>query len=77
MAFGQRFNLGPLKCPAVPELFLWCRDFYKLATKLLEEGKLKPHRPIVREGGLKGVLEEGLWDTRQRKISGHKLVYKM
>lgn len=46
--------------------------FFKLASKLLEEGKIKPPPYEVREG-LEGALQ-GIDDLRQGKISGKKIV---
>jgi len=50
--------------------------FWKLAGKLLEQGKLKVHPLSVRPNGLRGVLE-GLKEMREGKVSGEKLVYKI
>jgi NADPH:quinone reductase-like Zn-dependent oxidoreductase len=76
ICFGQRFSLGPYDLPDMPDEFDWAKKWWTLATKLVAEGKIKPHRPIVREGGLGGVLQ-GLNDMRQQKIRGYKLVYRM
>lgn len=51
-------------------------EFLELATKLLAEGKLKPHPEQAGKDGLKGVLE-GLQFLREDKVSGAKLVYKV
>ena len=62
--------------PASMEDFEFSVMFWKLAGKLLEQGKLKVHPPSVRPNGLRGVLE-GLQEMREGKVSGEKLVYKI
>lgn len=74
--FGQRFSLGPIDCPDLPQQFTWSKEWWQYASKLMWDGKLKPHRPIIREGGLNGVLK-GLNEVRQQKVRGHRLVYMM
>ena len=62
--------------PASMEDFEFSVMFWKLAGKLLEQGKLKVHPPSLRPNGLRGVLE-GLQEMREGKVSGEKLVYKI
>lgn len=52
------------------------RDFMAVAEGLLAEGKIRPHRVEVREGGLEGV-GEGLRELREGKVSGKKLVWNL
>ena len=75
-SFGQRFTLGPYDLPDSPEDYAWAKAWWRTVSRLVAEGKLKPHRPLVREGGLQGVLD-GIQDIRDLKIRGHKLVYRM
>ena len=62
--------------PAKPEDYEFMITWMKTAQKLLEEGKWRPHRQEVREGGLEGVLT-GMEDLKKEKVSGAKLVYRI
>ncbi|KAF7118390.1 hypothetical protein CNMCM5793_007907 [Aspergillus hiratsukae] len=75
-AVGERFFFGETEWPAKPEDFEFGSKFWSVAEKLLAEGKVKPHRPKVCPGGLKGVLK-GLQLMREGKVSGEKLVYNV
>ncbi|KAL2834568.1 hypothetical protein BJY01DRAFT_239145 [Aspergillus pseudoustus] len=66
-AVGEAFNYGPTHWPAKPEDKAFAEKFWALAEKLLAEGKVKVHRPSVRPGGLKGVLD-GLQLLREDKV---------
>lgn len=61
---------------AQPDHQEWMENWIPFAMKLLEEGKWKPHRQDVREGGLGGVVE-GLRDMKEGRVSGAKLVYRV
>ncbi|KAF7546107.1 hypothetical protein G7Z17_g8659 [Cylindrodendrum hubeiense] len=73
---GEAFVFGSNPVPAKPEDKEYAQFFWDLAVKLLADGKVKPHTPSVRPGGLKGVLE-GLQLLREDKVSGEKLVYNV
>ncbi|OJD28899.1 zinc-binding oxidoreductase [Diplodia corticola] len=75
-AMGEEFRKGTKTTPARPQDLEFATRFWKVAGELLEQGKVKPHPPQVREGGLGGILD-GLEDMRQGKVSGVKLVYKV
>ena len=61
---------------AVPEDYVFARDFVIVAEALLQEGKLKAPRVFLNRGGsgLKGVLQ-GFHECRDGKVSAGKLVY--
>ncbi|RAL15181.1 zinc-binding alcohol dehydrogenase family protein [Aspergillus homomorphus CBS 101889] len=75
-AFGEDFNFGNTPFPAKPEDREFAARFWEMSAKLLEERKVKVHRPKVGPAGLKGVLE-GLELLKQEKVSGEKLVYNV
>lgn len=68
---GEEINF-----PAQPAHLEWMLKWVPVAEKLLVEGKWKPHRLEVREGGLEGVLD-GLEDLKSGKVSGVKLTYRI
>ena len=71
---GQRFMFGPQEfLPNQTDVDFAVR-FLKIATDLLQQGKLQVHKPHVMAGGLEAVLE-GLQQVREKKVSGVKLVY--
>lgn len=74
--FGEAFKMGSSEVPAVKADFEFGVMFARLTTELLAEGKLKPHPPDVRPGGLDGILD-GLKDMKENKVSGLKLVYQI
>ncbi|KAL1982381.1 hypothetical protein VTN96DRAFT_1412 [Rasamsonia emersonii] len=61
---------------ASQEDFRYAAEFLDMATRLVAEGKVKPHPAQVHEGGLGGVLE-GLQLMRMGRVSRAKLVYKV
>jgi hypothetical protein len=73
---GEYFKLGPTEFQASPEDFEFAKMFWELSRELLQQGKLKVHRPSVDKygKGLEGILE-GLDAMRKGKVSGEKLVY--
>ena len=74
--WGEYFKSGDVKWPASREDVEWTKGFLAIAEKLIAEGKVKPHRSVVREGGLEGVIE-GLEEMKNdAKIDG-KLVYRI
>lgn len=56
-AFGNEFSMGDLKIPAVLGDYEHATAFFKLAEKLIGEGKLVPHPKTVGTGGLNEVLD--------------------
>jgi hypothetical protein len=48
--------------------------FWRLSEGLINEGKIKAHKPDVRSGGLEAI-PQGLKDLEEGKVSGVKLVY--
>lgn len=73
---GEPLKIRGNDMPAKPEDLEFAQMFWELSRELLEQGKLKVHKPWVNEGGkgLEGVLG-GLQLLREGKISGKKLVY--
>jgi len=73
---GEAFQFGDISFPAKPEDFHHATKFISIAQPLLEQGKVKVHRPKVGKNGLQGVLE-GLELLKADKVSGEKLVYNV
>ncbi len=61
--------------PAIPENFEFGKRFWELSRELLEQGKVKVHRPSVNKygKGFDGILK-GLDAMRHDQVSGEKLV---
>ncbi|EXJ77165.1 hypothetical protein A1O3_10323 [Capronia epimyces CBS 606.96] len=72
--FGEAYEFGPKKIPALPEDFEFAKSFMALTEKLLAEKKLVPHKELVGKNGLQGVVQ-GLQDMKDDKVSASKLVY--
>lgn len=75
-AMGEAYRKGGQDTPAKEGDLVFAARFWQLAGELLAQGKIRVHRPEVREGGLEGVLQ-GLDDLRQDRVSGVKLVYRV
>lgn len=73
---GKDVNLLGRIFPGRPDHFEFTKQWVELSEKLLIDGRWKPHRQEVRNGGFEGVLE-GLEDLKQGKVSGVKLVYRI
>lgn len=73
---GEAFSFGNIPIPAKPEDREHAEKFVAIAQPLLEQGKVKVHRPKVGRDGLKGVLD-GLQLLKADKVSGEKLVYNV
>lgn len=73
---GEEFWNGPYQVKARPEDFEFGKTFWELTRSLLEQGKLRAHRPTVNPTGtgLEGVLK-GIQEMRAGKVSGKKWVY--
>jgi len=55
--WGKAFKRGDWDSPAQPEHYEFGNMFFRMAEKLIAEGKVVPHPATVRPGGLNGVLE--------------------
>jgi NADPH:quinone reductase-like Zn-dependent oxidoreductase len=65
--------MGPV--PPTEEDYQFGRMFWKLATTLLEQGKVKVHPPSLRRG-MEGITA-GLQELRDGAVSAQKLVYQI
>ncbi|EPE35516.1 GroES-like protein [Glarea lozoyensis ATCC 20868] len=74
--FGEDFKFGEMKFPAKKEDFEFGQGFWEEARGLLEQGRVKVHKPSVNKHGksFEGVLK-GMDAMRQGKVSGEKLVF--
>lgn len=75
-AAGEEFEIGENTFAARPEDYEFVKAWTPFAAGLVAEGKVKPHRVELREGGFEGILE-GLEDLKSGKVSGKKLVYRV
>ncbi|KAH6999234.1 putative zinc-binding oxidoreductase ToxD [Ilyonectria sp. MPI-CAGE-AT-0026] len=75
-AYGEDFEVMGTTKLGNPDRYEFATAFFRLAQRLLEEGKLKPHPIQVGKGGLNGVLA-GLDELRQERVCAHKLVYRV
>ncbi|ORY02576.1 oxidoreductase-like protein [Clohesyomyces aquaticus] len=75
-AIGKAWQMRELSVPARREDYEFMAKWVRTAEALLAQGKVRAHRPEVRDGGLEGILE-GLEDLKNGKVSGVKLVYKV
>jgi hypothetical protein len=75
---GEYFKFGPKDWPAKPEDFEFGKMFWEMSRELLEEGKVKVHRPSVDKygKGFEGILE-GMKQMKNGKVSGEKLVFTL
>jgi hypothetical protein len=75
---GEAMKFGPREIPAKPEDFEFGKMFWELSRGLLEQGKVKVHKPAVNKygSGFEGILK-GLDALRQGKVSGEKLVFTL
>jgi hypothetical protein len=75
--YGESFGyLAGSKFEASEEDFVWAKEFGQFISKLVEEKRLVPLKPIVGEGGLDKVLD-GIDLYRQGKVSGQKIAYRV
>ncbi|KAF2448272.1 GroES-like protein [Karstenula rhodostoma CBS 690.94] len=75
-AGGEAFKYGDLEFPVRPEDYAFAKKWTPFASDLIAQGKIKPHRAEVREGGFKSIAS-GLEDVKNGKISGVKVVYRV
>jgi NADPH:quinone reductase-like Zn-dependent oxidoreductase len=73
---GEEFLFGDIPFAAKPQDRAHAEKFIPIAEGLLNQGKIKVHRPKVGPNGLQGVLE-GLKLLKEDKVSGEKLVYNV
>ncbi|KAJ5032448.1 uncharacterized protein L3040_009052 [Drepanopeziza brunnea f. sp. 'multigermtubi'] len=75
---GESFRFGPNEVPARPADLEFGKMFWEVARALLEQGKVKVHRPSVNKfgKGFEGILK-GMDEMRQGKVSGEKLVFTL
>ncbi|KAF2874834.1 chaperonin 10-like protein [Massariosphaeria phaeospora] len=72
---GKEIQLGDgYGMPANEEHHRFGIQLYGTVQRLLDEGKLRAHPVRMVEGGLQGVLDEGLGLLRAQKVSAQKLV---
>lgn len=74
--FGEDWGWMGYPIPGKKEDFEYGVELFRIAEKLLEEGKVKVHPPVIKEGGLEGILD-GLQELKEGKVSGGKLVYRV
>ena len=67
---------GGQHIPAVKADFNFGVEFCAIAEKLLAEGKIKPPKKEVRDGGLEAIFG-GLDDLKEGRVSGTKIVYRI
>lgn len=75
-AAGEEFHIRDLEFPARPEDYAFAKKWMPFAGELIAQGKVKPHRAEVREGGFE-TITSGLEDLKNGKISGVKIVYRV
>ena len=75
-AFGEEFTILGHTIAADSKHYEFATKFFRLAARLLGEGRLKPHPIEIRSQGLEGVIS-GLEDLRMESVSGKKLVYRI
>jgi NADPH:quinone reductase-like Zn-dependent oxidoreductase len=75
---GESFNFGTNEVPALPENEKFAKMFWELTRELLEQGKVKVHKPSVNKygSGLDGALK-GMAAMKDGKVSGEKLVFTL
>ncbi|KAL1605237.1 hypothetical protein SLS60_004781 [Paraconiothyrium brasiliense] len=75
-AQGEAFHIRDAKFPARPEDYIFAKKWMPFAGNLIAQGKVKPHRVELRDGGLDSILS-GLEDLKNGEVSGVKLVYRI
>ncbi|KAH9221606.1 chaperonin 10-like protein [Leptodontidium sp. 2 PMI_412] len=77
-AVGEAFNFGPNQIPAMPDHLEFGKMFWELSRGLLEEGKVKVHKPSVDKygKGFEGILK-GMDEMKSGNVSGEKLVFTL
>jgi NADPH:quinone reductase-like Zn-dependent oxidoreductase len=73
---GKEIKMGStFQQDANPEHRVFGVEYYKQVSNIIKKGGLRAHPPRVMDGGLQGILDEGLELLRLGKVSGEKLVY--
>lgn len=75
-ATGEEFEMAGNQIPARPGDYEFAKGWMPFAAGLVAEGKVRPHRVEVGEGGFEGILR-GLEELKSGKVSGKKLVYRV
>lgn len=77
-ATGETFRKFGKNFEASPDDYSFATNFFELSRRLIEEGKLKPARQSVNQGGkgLEGILK-GIAELKEGKVRASKLVYTM
>lgn len=75
---GESFKISTNEIPAMPENEKFAKMFWELTRELLEQGKVKVHKPSVNKygNGLEGALK-GMAAMKEGKVSGEKLVFTL
>jgi hypothetical protein len=76
-ASGEAYRFEGEDYPADPEFFEHQKKFAGIVEKLWEEKKFVEHPQRLQEGGLKGLLDEGMAVLRKGAYSAEKLVYRV
>lgn len=73
---GKEIRMGStFQQAANPEHRKFGVQYYEKVQELIDNGNLRAHPPKAMEGGLQGILDEGLELLRLQKVSGQKLIY--
>ena len=73
---GEAFDKFGKHYDPKPEDFEYCKKFWEVTQKLVDEKKLHPHPAKVGKDGLVGAFD-GFQQLRDGKVSGVKLVYRV
>ncbi len=75
---GEDFRFGPKEFKASKEDIEFGKKWWEISRGLLEEVKIKVHKPSVNKygKGFEGILE-GMQAMREGKVSGEKLVFTL
>lgn len=72
--WGEYFKSGDKEWPASTEDLEWTKEWIEMVDGLLGEGKIMPHRYVLRGNGLQGVVQ-GLEELKNGGGRDGKLVY--
>lgn len=74
---GESFDIFGKHRPASAKDFEFAKQFIELTEQLLNEGKLKAHPVRLLDGGLQAMLDQGVPQMLDGKVSGVKLVCRV